>query len=73
MQSTTDPPTVTINCDEDSVDGLGMFPHPHLCNFYFVCIGDEPKLRECPDGLLFDPNEVTCNMPDRFDCFVLKP
>ena len=43
-------------------------PHPTECGLYYQCVGNNPVLMSCPDGLFFDPSLNLCNWPDLVDC-----
>jgi len=43
-------------------------PHPTECGLYYQCVGNNPVLMSCPDGLFFDPSLNICNWPDLVDC-----
>jgi hypothetical protein len=52
-----------------SNDGYSVFvPYPYDCNLYYHCVGSNPVLRQCPDGLHFDMSLETCNWPEDSDC-----
>ena len=57
-----------VVCSE-SEDGMSVFvPHPTDCGLYYQCVGNNPVLMSCPDGLFFDPSLNVCNWPEFVDC-----
>merc|ERR1719322_1233568 len=57
-----------VTCPE-SEDGLSVYvPHPTDCSLYYQCIGSNPTLMSCPDGLYFDSSLNVCNWPQFVDC-----
>ena len=36
---------------------------PYDCNKYFQCSNGEPILKNCPEGLVWDPNSNSCSYP----------
>ncbi|XP_055623084.1 spore coat protein SP65-like [Toxorhynchites rutilus septentrionalis] len=47
---------------------IGIFPHPHNCYQYFVCIFGSGKEATCHDSEIFDPQSSACVMGDRATC-----
>jgi len=57
-----------VVCPE-SEDGYSVYvPHPTDCSLYYQCVGNNPTLMSCPDGLYFDSNLNVCNWPQFVDC-----
>ena len=50
-----------VVCPE-SEDGYSVYvPHPTDCSLYYQCVGKNPSLMSCPDGLYFDSILNVCN------------
>jgi len=59
---------IDVVCPE-SEDGFPVYvPHPTDCSLYYQCIGSNPTLMSCPDGLYFDSSLNVCNWPQFVDC-----
>lgn len=49
--------------------GLGVWPHPVLCEQYYTCYYNEPTyLWRCSGNSLFDIAHYGCNYPELTDC-----
>ena len=60
--------TFNVVCPE-SEDGFPVYvPHPTDCSLYYQCIGSNPTLMSCPDGLYFDSSLNVCNWPQFVEC-----
>jgi hypothetical protein len=46
----------------------GLYPHPQSCAKFVTCSSGNGYEFTCPDGLLFDPEELYCNFPELVDC-----
>jgi hypothetical protein len=48
----------------------GLFPYPSDCSKFIGCHGGIPSVEvySCPDGLLFDPKRLVCDLPESVNC-----
>jgi hypothetical protein len=42
----------------------GFFPNPEDCHSFYVCFNEEALLVPCPNGLAFNPDTDTCDLPE---------
>ena len=52
--------TIAAICKED---GSQFAADPYDCNKYFQCSNGEPILKNCDEGLVWDPNSNSCSFP----------
>lgn len=45
------------------------FPNYANCGTYYRCENNEAVLYSCPEALLFDPNNLTCNWAPSVQCY----
>jgi hypothetical protein len=38
------------------------------CSLYWICNDGDATLRECPPGLIYDPDLTTCNIETEVEC-----
>uniref|UniRef100_A0A182SUL3 Chitin-binding type-2 domain-containing protein n=1 Tax=Anopheles maculatus TaxID=74869 RepID=A0A182SUL3_9DIPT len=48
----------------------GFLPHPTNCSLYFSCYGNKGYEQACPDGKLFDPVKIVCDIAEKVQCNV---
>ncbi|XP_048241498.1 uncharacterized protein LOC124124837 isoform X9 [Haliotis rufescens] len=71
--TTTEKPDLGL-CNDCKMDnGIGYNPHPSDCNKYIQCTFDNKQLikvqeMECPHGLYWDQDKLTCNRPEEVTC-----
>ncbi|XP_046580719.1 uncharacterized protein LOC124288175 isoform X8 [Haliotis rubra] len=71
--TTTEKPDLGL-CNDCKMDnGIGYNPHPSDCNKYIQCMFDNNQLikveeMECPHGLYWDQDKLTCNRPEEVNC-----
>ncbi|XP_067654977.1 uncharacterized protein [Haliotis asinina] len=71
--TTTEKPDLGL-CNDCKMDnGIGYNPHPSDCNKYIQCMFDNNQLikveeMECPHGLYWDQDKLTCNRPEEVSC-----
>lgn len=64
-----------VNCDVcPSKAGVAVYNtvYPGLCGKYILCFGTTPVVRECAEGLQFDPISERCNEAKIVDCVANK-
>ncbi|XP_058827400.1 uncharacterized protein LOC131687339 [Topomyia yanbarensis] len=42
--------------------------YPNNCRLFIFCMNDVGIVRECPNGLYFNPVEKLCDLPENVDC-----
>lgn len=81
QEATTLPPAdevtldpATFDCSENE-DGLYPNPNVYGCSqIYYSCSGGVAKELSCQDGLIFDPETMTCDRPENtFTCTGSRP
>uniref|UniRef100_A0A4Y0BPG5 Chitin-binding type-2 domain-containing protein n=2 Tax=Anopheles funestus TaxID=62324 RepID=A0A4Y0BPG5_ANOFN len=60
------PESVILQCTGENE--LDKIPHPTMCDVYYRCINGNLWVRQCPPGLLFDPDREQCNLADMVSC-----
>ena len=53
--------TIAAICQEDGSSQYAADPYD--CNKYFQCSNGEPILKNCDEGLVWDPNSNICSYP----------
>ncbi|XP_053677853.1 uncharacterized protein LOC128728256 [Anopheles nili] len=53
-------------CDNPNL--VQIFPHPTSCSEYVICFGSVPIMQTCANGLLFNPQLNTCDIPTNVVC-----
>ncbi|XP_074100395.1 peritrophin-1-like [Cotesia typhae] len=66
--SSTPKPPVDCDAQPDNEDEAILLPNPVNCESYYVCVGLDPILMPCPDGLHFNPKLKVCDWPDVANC-----
>jgi len=61
---TTENPGDGFQCPQPG----GAFPHPLLCEVYYICTENVPKRHVCPATQLFDLKYSGCNWEQYVDC-----
>ncbi|XP_013775582.1 peritrophin-1-like isoform X2 [Limulus polyphemus] len=61
-------PKIDYKPTEECPKPVGLFPKKENCAQYYHCVGGEPFLKNCPHGLLYDPENEWCDFPNRVDC-----
>ncbi|GFR09125.1 uncharacterized protein TNCT_333271 [Trichonephila clavata] len=46
----------------------GFFPHERNCGKYYLCINNQPEVRICPKGQLYDIDKKRCNDEEETNC-----
>lgn len=46
----------------------GIFPNSANCSTFYFCVDGTAYLQECPQGLVFDENNVKCDFPKVVGC-----
>jgi hypothetical protein len=48
----------------------GILPHPTDCSKFLFCTKESPTIEvfDCPDPLLFDPENLKCDLPQFVNC-----
>ena len=54
--------TIAPICQEDG-SSAQYAADPYDCNKYFQCSNGEPILKNCDEGLVWDPNSNICSYP----------
>lgn len=45
-----------------------IFPSLEYCEQYYVCVGGAAHQGTCPDGRWYNPESLTCDLPESFIC-----
>ena len=40
---------------------FGYFSHPTSCNLFIICSNNNPVIKSCPTGLVYNANLQTCD------------
>lgn len=72
---TTELPLPPVDCDVDISDDVDdgraiLLPNPKDCGSYYVCVGLDPVLMKCSDGLEFNPELEVCDWPQSANCTI---
>lgn len=62
-----------IDCDiggDDNNDKAILLANPKDCSTYYICVGLNPILMKCPDGLEFSSVLKVCDWPQSAECTV---
>ncbi|CAL4067014.1 unnamed protein product, partial [Meganyctiphanes norvegica] len=72
--TTTKQPTTTeaLECDLTCPKPNGLFPHPRDCHKWVKCVDSFLFVKDCPDGLQFNPVERKCDWPNIANCIATE-
>lgn len=55
-------------CVRNCTSALSSFAYDRTCTKYVLCYGGEAVVRECRDGLQYNPKTDRCDFPQFVDC-----
>ncbi|XP_044009104.1 peritrophin-1-like [Aphidius gifuensis] len=59
-----------IGGDDNNNDKAILLANPKDCSTYYICVGLNPILMKCPDGLEFSSVLKVCDWPQSAECTV---
>jgi len=59
-----------VECDAPNCPTSGVVHLPYFgnCSLYWICSDGDATLRQCPPGLIYDPDLTVCNIESQVDC-----
>lgn len=66
-------PFVSLKCPAVDDPSRPLFlPHPKSCSQYYLCYHGVATLMQCPNKLLFDVSQQSCNTAEKVNCEVCE-
>ncbi|KAI8094081.1 hypothetical protein BDF21DRAFT_489664 [Thamnidium elegans] len=68
--------TVSVSASSNDCEGVRgslYLPHENDCDSYIDCTDGLGDTRKCPQGLLFNFEASTCQVPGDFPCYEKAP